>query len=275
MSLSFSSPAFSQRESKSDDCEIRKSGLSRQASDVRSIAEQCSENERKIDMFSVCNPQGQGEIKFENKSCRFCLSKDEGLAKICIDKWNKLDLSEKANRLYEGYSGLIKAHQLSYRPELMVCKAYNESTFNAGVRGIGKKRPAYGLGQVLGSTADDFLDRGRLREESSNRFRWFKSVVPGYKDIKNGLQYYDRMGSSLLAQLELGLGVFHQKSLDFSLRDERSILKRYRGASGGINEAYASRIINCANCLTGNINSGRGLSMECIIKAGNSFPLKK
>lgn len=188
--------------------------------------------------------------------CDLCLVSDGNSASRCIADWKKLSLEERGNRPLKGYSELVKAHGLSYNPRTLTCKAYKESTFDPSAKNRGSS--AFGLGQVLKSSAVDLFKRDP----------WFQSRIPGFSDIRRGDVYHQKMKTSILAQMELGLAIFHQKARDYKTSREATLLKRYRGSCNAVNNHYQEKILQGSRCLAQ--IKGNKVDMSClkIVKAG-------
>ena len=169
-------------------------------------------------------------------------------------EWAKKSTTQKANYLNKKYKQLLKAHGLQniYPSGVLVCKAYKESTFNPNVKAYSFASTASGISQVTKSTAKDLFNRGK----------WFRSKVNGFTHIRNGQDFHFKMSKSMLAQMELGLAILHQKSRDNGTRNVRTILKRYYGnKSASANNKYADSILNCYKCAKRN-----GFTKRCLDK---------
>jgi len=172
-------------------------------------------------------------------------------------RWNQMNFVERAEYLDDKYDDLLHAHDVRniYDPKVLVCKTYRESSFDPQVGN--RVSSAAGLSQVVVGTAGDTFARGG-----------FRSKVEGFTHIQSGREFYSQMAGSMLAQMELGIGVLEQKRKDFGLSRSSSnihkILQGYFGSrSTSANEAYAGDILDCVTCV-----QDYGYSNNCLEKAG-------
>ncbi|MBK7844383.1 MAG: hypothetical protein IPJ71_11905 [Bdellovibrionales bacterium] len=207
-----------------DPCKLHRGGCSDQAKEIKAISENAAEKNQPEE---ILDPQIMPSLK----------------------EWTRLDTVEKGNELLKGYQELTEAHGLPYSPQILTCKAYKESTFNPTAKNPGSS--AFGLSQATKSSCKDLFARGD----------WFIPKVSGFEKIKSGAAYYAKMSGSIIAQMEVGLAILHQKSLDGSLKSLSSTLMAYRGsASAKINRSYAQSIVECGKC----IKKASAVTEECL-----------
>ena len=174
--------------------------------------------------------------------------------------WLTLSTVEQASYIYGAYRRLVQIHDLDYPPEILMCKAFKESMGQYNGRKIFqiqrqtsvRRSTAVGISQVTKSSARDLFDRGR----------WFRSRVEGFEDISDGAVFYSRMGGNVIAQMELGLAILHQKKLDTNARYLTSVLGFYYGNNQDCNREYARRIKRCGDCV-----SGGSITERCLDRA--------
>ena len=174
--------------------------------------------------------------------------------------WLSLSTVEQASYIYGAYRRLVRIHNLDYPPEILMCKAFKESMGQYNGRKIFqiqrqtsvRRSTAAGVSQVTKSSAKDLFDRGA----------WFRSRVEGFESISDGGVFYNRMGENVIAQMELGLAVFHQKKLDTNARHLTSVLGFYYGNNRDCNREYARRIKRCGDCV-----SGGSITERCLDRA--------
>jgi len=182
--------------------------------------------------------------------------------------WLKMSHTDQANYIFDKYTNLLIAHsQIKFSPELLTCKAFRESMTPCQVKYKGKsirqrgcrppkrdfliskkffnpqidspKSSARGLGQVLKGTAIDLFNRGK----------WFHSKVYGYESITDGKTFYNKMSGNMIAQMEIGMAVLHQKKIDKNCSSDECTLRGYYGSGNTISEGiYATRILCCEKC---------------------------
>lgn len=187
-----------------------------------------------------------------------CWSTGRASALACTNEdWTQLSMVEQAQHIQDAYAQLMRVHQvdnpaINYSPRVMMCKTVRESCFRPQEMSSAPNSSAAGLSQVVRTTARDLFNR-----------TGFRSRVHGFTDITSGDEFHDRMKTSILAQMELGLAVFHQKSRDNGgTRNPRSILMNYYGTSSRVeNEKYADAIFGCANCIR---QAGNEISQRCL-----------
>jgi hypothetical protein len=203
----------SESASTKDPCKLHRGSCEDQAMDIKAISDRATrENQPK----KILDPQIMPSLK----------------------EWTTLDTIEQGNKLLKGYQELIQVHELTYSPQVLTCKAFKESTFDPKAKNPAST--AFGLAQATKSSCKDLFDRGD----------WFNTKVPGFEKIKNGAAYYAKMSSSIIAQMEVGLAILHQKSLDGNFKSLSSILMAYRGSeSAKINSSYAQSIVECGKCI--------------------------
>lgn len=191
--------------------------------------------------------------KYPPRTAKFVKSKRTADSYANAD-WMKLTETQKAAYIYKLYSQITKAHGLTqYSSSILTCKANKESEFRPQVRTSGANSTAAGIGQVTKTTAKDLFKRGG----------WFRSKVQGFEKIADGTTFYNTMPQSMTAQMELGLAVLHQKSMDTGSRKISTILRNYYGnKSASKNRSYANAIINCSNCIVKS-----GITKKCLDKA--------
>jgi len=160
--------------------------------------------------------------------------------------WANMSVTQQAEYMDRKYSELLRAHDLNsvYSPEVLVCKAYKESTFRPQIKTSASNSTASGISQITRSTAVDTFSRGG----------WFRSKVEGFTHIRNGREFHERMAGSMLAQMEFGMAILDQKRRDRGLSKSshniRTILQGYYGSkSQSANRTYANKIMSCANCV--------------------------
>lgn len=227
-------------------CENKTENLTDQLRQTKEICEKAaaagiSTNGLIYDPFS--NPMG-------------CFSKVKSEADACTSpEWAKQTLVERASYVFVVYEELLAHHQLDYSPRILTCKVMRESTFRPQDEASASNSSAAGLSQVTRSTAIDLFERQR----------WgFTPKVKGFEDVLDGQDYYERMQTSVAAQLELGLAVLHQKSIDHKATQVKTILSKYYGTdSEKENKNYAQKIYDCADCLKNNKNI---ITEECLLK---------
>ncbi len=169
-------------------------------------------------------------------------------------EWLGMSDLQRANYIMEVSQALVSAHGLSYSPRVLTCKAFRESCFRPQDTTPGSASTAAGLSQVTVSTARDLFSRGG----------WFQSKVPGYTEVRDGRTYYNNMAGSMVAQLEIGMAVLHQKALDNNTTNIKTLLARYYGTSSSTqNNNYANAIYNCAQCI---VDSGQ-VTLQCLGRA--------
>ncbi|MBK9039958.1 MAG: hypothetical protein IPL83_12480 [Bdellovibrionales bacterium] len=218
---------LSESASTKDPCKLHRGSCADQAKDIKAISEKAAEKNQPEE---ILDPQIVPSLK----------------------EWSELELVERGKALIKGYQELTRVHGLSYSPQVLTCKAYNESTFD--LRAKASSSSASGLAQTTKSTCRDLFTRGD----------WFSSKVAGFEQIKNGATYYAKMKSFPLAQMEIGLAILHQKFEESNPKNLKTALKRYRGDDDPtINETYAKRILNCEKCLIGS----SAVTIECLNKA--------
>ncbi len=168
--------------------------------------------------------------------------------------WREMDYIQQAKYIMEVSTALTAAHGLPYSPRIIACKAFRESHFRPQDTAPGSRSTAAGLSQVTKSTIRDLFNRGN----------WFKSKVPGFTEVTSGNTYYSNMAGSMVAQLEIGIAVLHQKSKDTGSSNIKTILANYYGTvSESKNQAYANAIYNCADC----IKTAGDVTLACLNKA--------
>jgi len=170
--------------------------------------------------------------------------------------WNEMSLVARAEYLDDKYGDLLNAHGVrnTYDPKTLVCKTYRESSFDPQVGN--RVSSAAGLSQVIIGTASDTFSRGG-----------FRSKVEGFTHIQSGREFYSKMAGSMLAQMELGIGVLEQKRKDKGLSRSSNNIHRilqgyYGNGSSAANEAYASEILDCVTCV-----QDFGYSNNCLEKS--------
>jgi hypothetical protein len=170
-----------------------------------------------------------------------CWAERRSLSDKCTHpSWDELTQLERSQHIYDGYEVLLKEHKLGYSPRILLCKTIRESCLRPQDMSPAAASSAAGLSQVTRSTASDLFVRGT----------WFKPKVVGFTNIEDGRQYHDKMKQSILAQMELGLAVLHQKGIDFNSKNIKVLLSNYYGTSSQKeNSAYANAIYDCADCL--------------------------
>lgn len=207
-----------------DPCKLHRGGCSDQAKEIKAISEKAAEKNQSEE---ILDPQIMPSLK----------------------EWNELDTIEKGTELLKGYQELTEAHGLPYSPQVLTCKVYRESKFDPSAKS--KDSSAFGLSQATKSSCKDLFARGT----------WFIPKVSGFEKIKSGAAYYAKMSSSIIAQMEVGLAILHQKSLDGSLKSLSSTLMAYRGdKSSKINSSYAQSILDCGKC----IKKASAVTKECL-----------
>lgn len=203
----------SESASTKDPCKLNRGSCEDQAKNIKAISEKAAEKNQPEE---ILDPQIMPSLK----------------------EWTTLDPVEQGNELLKGYQELTEAHGLTYSPQVLTCKVYKESTFDPKAKNAASS--AFGLAQATKDTCKDLFARGD----------WFKPKVAGFEKIKNGAAYYAKMSNSIIAQMEVGLAILHQKSLDGNFRSLSSTLMAYRGsASAKINSSYAQSIVECGKCM--------------------------
>jgi hypothetical protein len=198
-----------------DPCKVHRGSCVDQAKDIKVISEKAAEKNQPEE---ILDPQIMPSLK----------------------EWPKLDTVEQGNELLKGYQELTKAHGLAYSPQILTCKAYKESTFDPEAKNPASS--ALGLSQATKSSCKDLFVRGD----------WFTPKIAGFERIKSGAVYYTKMGNSIIAQMEVGLAILHQKSMDLGSNNISTLLKAYRGSdSAKLNSSYAKSIVDCGKCLGG------------------------
>lgn len=194
-------------------CNLHRGSCEDQAKNIKAISEKAAEKNHPEE---ILDPQVMPSIK----------------------DWLKMDTVEKGNHLLKGYQELTEAHGLPYSPQILTCKVYKESTFDPKAKNSASS--AFGLAQATKDTCKDLFSRGD----------WFNTKVAGFEKVKNGADYYAKMSNSIIAQMEVGLAILHQKSLDGNFRSLSATLMAYRGSiSEKINSSYAQSILECGKCV--------------------------
>ena len=183
-----------------------------------------------------------------------CFSKNRSIAQACEpDDWKTLNRTEKAKVVYYNFAVLNTAHGFEYSSAALTCIVQRESSFNPQIVSSLPSATDSGLGQVVKQTANDLFNRGR----------WFQSKVSGFTQIKSGAVFHSQMKTSILAQQELILAVYHQKSLDRKKTEHTpSLIEGYHGNSTEKNVAYRNKIVGCQKCII-----SEGISEKCLNKA--------
>lgn len=181
-------------------------------------------------------------------------------------EWIALGSGGQAKYIHSIYETLNKLHGLNYDPMVLTCKAFKESggrvrntlIFRTQNMSSVKKRGRYissaaGIPQVTKSTAGDLFDRDP----------WFRSKVPGFENIRDGRLFHKRAAGNIVAQIELGYAVFHQKSRDTGRKNLRSIMSAYYGHPWqSCRNSYVGKVFNCVRCV-----KKSGYTQSCLAKA--------
>lgn len=239
------------------DCPPPANPLARQTEDLKAVTEEMVRPTprpaglRTTRTTSTARP-GLVTDRFVNS--RGCFSRNRRTSDNCAPSgWNSMSLVDRAKYVFSKYEELTRAHKLDYSPRILTCKVMRESTFRP--QDQAGSSTASGLSQVTKTTARDLFNRGR----------WFSSKVSGFQDIKSADTYFDKMKTSVVAQMELGLAVIHQKSRDTGSKSVKTILARYYGTSSSRqNNHYAQKIYDCAACIQNNRNN---ITETCLMKA--------
>jgi hypothetical protein len=203
----------SESASTKDPCKLHRGSCVDQAKDIKAISEKAAEKNQPEE---ILDPQIMPSLK----------------------EWTTLDTVEKGNELLKGYQELTEAHGLPYSPQILTCKVYKESTFDPEAKSTASS--ALGLAQATKSSCKDLFVRGD----------WFTPKIAGFERIKSGAVYYAKMGNSIIAQMEVGLAILHQKSMDLGSNNISALLKAYRGSdSAKVNSSYAQSIVECGKCM--------------------------
>jgi hypothetical protein len=184
-----------------------------------------------------------------------CFSPKRNEANACTHPiWTNMDMLARAEYVRLTYEELLAAHGLDYSPRILTCKAVRESCLRPQDESSASNSTASGLAQVTRSTAADLFRRGE----------WFTPKVRGFEEIDDGRTYHARMSQSMAAQLELGMAVLHQKSIDHRTTNIRKLLEGYYGHSAKANKEYSDRIYDCAACIQANDDR---ITTTCLRKA--------
>jgi hypothetical protein len=187
-----------------------------------------------------------------------CFAPKRAQADECTHSdWSRMGMLDRAEYVRATYEALLDVHGLDYSPRILTCKAVRESCLRPQDESPSSDSTASGLSQVTLSTAKDLFRRGN----------WFQSKVLGFDDVTDGATYHSRMSKSVVAQLELGLAVLHQKSIDHRTTRIRKLLEGYYGLNPKANKDYSDRIYDCAACIEANDNR---MTTTCLKKARNS-----
>jgi hypothetical protein len=175
--------------------------------------------------------------------------------------WNKLSGVEQAKFIYEQFKTLVPAHGYKLKASLLTCIAWIETANNVG--GSMKMNPwsksstgAIGAGQALRSTAADLFNRYGFR--SVVKFPAGRGGAK-YSDIRNGKTFAEKSVHSLVAQLDLIVGVAEMKRRDGGSGDREIARNYYAGPGAG---SYAAKAISCTKDIDTN-----GISMRALRKA--------
>lgn len=204
-------------------------------------------------------PEGLGRFRDPFYNENGCWSTSRPRADRCTHpSWLEMSMIDRAQHIHDSYVELLEAHDLDYSPRILTCKAVRESCLRPQDQSPASNSTASGLSQVTRSTARDLFNRGS----------WFQPKVYGFTSINDGRTYHDEMKHSILAQMELGLAVLHQKSIDTGSSNIRTLLQNYLGTgSASANQEYANKIYDCAECI---VNNGNRLSESCLRQARES-----
>lgn len=176
-------------------------------------------------------------------------------------EWNRLSGTNQAAFIFNQFKYLVRAHNYKLKPSLLVCLAWMETAND--VSGSMKFNPwsksstgAIGAGQTLRSTVGDLFSRYRFRSVVQ-----FPAGAGGvkYSQITDGKVFADKSVHSLVAQLELIVGVSEMKRRDGGDGDYEIAYHYYAGPGA---KTYASRAINCMKDIDAN-----GLSISALRKA--------
>lgn len=205
-------------------------------------------------LIALSDALKSGSVSDRYLNPRGCFSKKRATANACSPRgWNEMSIVQRAEYTYKKYEELLKVHNLDYSPRVLVCKVMRESTYRP--QDQAGSSTASGLSQVTKSTARDLFNRGK----------WFSSKVEGFENIKSADTYFEKMKTSTVAQMELGLAVLHQKSRDNRVTNIKTLLARYYGTrSSRQNNHYAQKIYDCANCIKNNRNQ---ITESCLMEA--------
>ncbi|MBK9038760.1 MAG: hypothetical protein IPL83_06315 [Bdellovibrionales bacterium] len=100
----------SESASTKDPCKFNRGSCQDQAKNIKAISEKATE---KNESEEILDPKIVPSLKEWSEP-----------------KPSELELVERGKALIKGYQELTRVHGLSYSPQVLTCKAYNESTFD-------------------------------------------------------------------------------------------------------------------------------------------------